>query len=57
MAEMDMPRYLDLDPLKDIWNVLNFDDWTEDLGQSLWSSFTSFLDELYKADDSILTFD
>ncbi|KAK1141822.1 hypothetical protein N8T08_008487 [Aspergillus melleus] len=41
---------------KDIWEILNFDDWTEDLGQTSWSSFTSFLDDLHEADDSILTF-
>ncbi|PLB49307.1 hypothetical protein P170DRAFT_426246 [Aspergillus steynii IBT 23096] len=43
-------------PSNDIWDLLNFEDWTEDLGQNSWSSFTSFLDELYEADDSILTF-
>ncbi|KAH8431499.1 fungal specific transcription factor domain-containing protein [Aspergillus melleus] len=44
------------DTPKDIWEILNFDDWTEDLGQTSWSSFTSFLDDLHEADDSILTF-
>ncbi|THC97089.1 hypothetical protein EYZ11_003407 [Aspergillus tanneri] len=41
---------------RDIWDVIDFGDFGDDLGGTSWSSFAGFLDDLHETDYSILTF-